>query len=81
MSRWSKKRKEIKPFISDPIFDVGPQTVEKYDFGIPKLTQELDDRALAQYSYLLISEDTTFGELFNALGDWMNNLPKFPDKE
>ena len=76
-----QKRKEIKPFISDPIFDVGPQTVEKYDFGIPKLTQELDDSALAQYSYLLISEDTTFGELFNALGDWMNNLPKFPDKE
>ncbi len=76
-----QKRKEIKPFISDPIFDVGPQIVEKYDFGIPKLTQELDDSELAQYTYLLISEDATFGELFIALGNWMNNLPKFPDKE
>jgi hypothetical protein len=76
-----QKRKEIKPFISDPIFDVGPETIEKYDFGIPKLTQELDDNTLAQYTYLLVSEDATFGELFNALGDWMNKLPAFPDKK
>ena len=76
-----QKRKEIKPFISDSIFDVGPETIEKYDFGIPKLTQELDDSTLAQYTYLLVSEDATFGELFNALGNWMNNLPTFPDKK
>jgi len=76
-----QKRKEIKSFISDPIFDVGPATIEKYDFGIPKLTQELDDSTLAQYAYLLLSEDATFGELFNALGDWMNSLPQFPDKK
>ena len=76
-----QKRKEIKPLIADPIFDVGPDTIEKYDFGIPKLTQELDDTALAQYTYLLLSEDATFGELFSALGDWMNSLPQFPDKK
>ncbi len=77
----NQKRKEIEPLLSDPVFDVGPETIEKYDFGIPKLTQELDDSALAQYTYLLVSEDATFGELFNALGDWMNSLPKFPDKK
>jgi hypothetical protein len=76
-----QKRKEIKPLISDPIFDVGPEAIEKYDFGIPKLTQELDDGTLAQYTYLLLSEDATFGELFNALADWMNSLPQFPDKK
>jgi len=76
-----QKRKEIKPFLSDPIFDAGPETIEKYDFGIPKLTQELNDSTLAQYTYLLVSEDATFGELFNALGNWMNNLPTFPDKK
>jgi hypothetical protein len=76
-----QKRKEIEPFLSDPIFDVGPDTIEKYDFGIPKLTQELDDSTLAQYTYLLLSEDAKFGELFGALGDWMNKLPQFPNKK
>jgi F0F1-type ATP synthase membrane subunit b/b' len=76
-----QKRKEIEPFISDPIFDAGPEIIEKYDFGIPKLSQELDDSTLAQYTYLLLSEDAAFGELFSALGDWMNSLPQFPDKK
>jgi len=76
-----QKRKEIEPFLSDPIFDVGTQAVEKYDFGIPNLTQELDDSTLAQYTYLLLSEDDTFGQLFTELGGWLNNLPKFPDKK
>jgi uncharacterized membrane protein len=76
-----QKRNEIKPLISDPIFDIGPETIEKYDFGIPKLTQELDDNTLAQYTYLLLSEDATFGELFNSLGNWMNSLPQFPNKK
>jgi len=76
-----QKRKEIKPFLSDPIFDVGPKAVEKYDFGIPNLTQELEDSTIAQYTYLLLSEDATFGQLFTELGEWLNNLPKFPDKK
>jgi hypothetical protein len=76
-----QKRKEVEPLLADPIFDVGPQAIEKYDFGIPKLSQELDDSTLTQYAYLLVSEDATFGELFNSLGDWMNSLPKFPDKK
>jgi hypothetical protein len=76
-----QKRKEIEPLISDPIFDVGPKTIEKYDFGIPKLTQELDDSTLAQYTYLLLSEDAKFGELFSALGDWLNSLPQLPGKK
>jgi uncharacterized membrane protein len=76
-----QKRREIEPLLADPIFDEGPRTIEKYDFGIPKLTQELDDSTLAQYAYLLVSEDATFGELFGLLGDWMNRLPKFPDKK
>lgn len=76
-----QKRKQIKPFISDPIFDIGPQTIEKYDFGMPKLTQELDDNTIAQYTYLLMSEDAKFGELFSSLGEWMNKLPQVPNKE
>ena len=80
-NQMEQKRKEIKPFLSDPIFDEGPITVEKYDFGIPKLTQELEDSTIAQYTYLLLSEDATFGKLFNELGDWLNKLPKVPDNK
>ncbi len=72
--------KEIEPFMSDPIFDIGPQKIDEYDFGIPKLTEELDDGTLAQYSYLLVSEDATFAELLKQLTDWLNNLPKTPEK-
>jgi len=75
-----KKRMEMKPFLSDKIFDKGPLLVESYDFGIPKLTLQLDDAALAQYTYLLISEDGTFAKLFGELTDWMKSLPSLQSK-
>jgi len=52
------------PFLADPVFDEGLLKVDSYDFGIPKLSAELDDDTLAQYTYLLVSEDTTFAEFF-----------------
>jgi len=70
--------KEIAPFMADPVFDVGPQKVDAYDFGILKLSSRLDDDTLAQYSYLLVSEDAAFAELFGQLMDWLNSLPKAP---
>jgi len=73
-----KTNKEIAPFMTDPVFDVGPQKVDAYDFGIPKLSSRLDDDTLAQYSYLLVSEDAAFAELFGQLMDWLNSLPKAP---
>jgi len=75
-----EKGKEIEPFLSDPVFDLGPKKVEAYDFKLPKLTEELDDASLARYAQLLVSEDPGFSALFNELGDWMNALPKFPEK-
>ena len=36
--------------------------------------------SLAQYTKLLLSEDAKFSELFKALGDWLNSLPKLPEK-
>lgn len=73
-----QKNKEIAPFMADPVFDLGPQKVDAYDFGMPKLTEQLDDDTLAQYTYLLISEDATFTELFGHLMEWLNKLPKEP---
>jgi len=75
-----QKKADIEPHLSDPVFDVGPKKVDEYDFGLPKLTEELDDGTMAQYAYLLVSEDQTFGELFGALSDWMNTLP-MPSKK
>ncbi len=51
-----QKRKEIEPFLTDPVFDTGPKTTDEYDFRLPKLTEELDDSSLAQYTRLLVSE-------------------------
>ncbi|MDD1768316.1 MAG: DUF2299 family protein [Methanomassiliicoccales archaeon] len=75
-----QKRKEIEPLISDPVFDLGPKIVDSYDFGLPKLIEELDDDTLARYTQLLIGEDPSFTEMFKELANWMNTLPKFADK-
>ena len=70
-----QKRKEIEPFLSDPVFDAGPKTIDEYDFKLPKLTEELDDDSLAQYTRLMVTEDKNFAEMFEKLTTWMNTLP------
>jgi uncharacterized membrane protein len=76
-----QKRKEIEPFLSDPVFDTGPKTIDKYNFSLPRLTEELNNDTLAQYSQLLVGEDPKFAEMFKELTDWMGTLPKFPEKK
>ena len=71
-----QKRQELEPMFSDPTFEVGPKIIDKYDFKLPKLTQELDDKTLAQYSQLLVSEDVGFAKMFKELTEWINSLPK-----
>ena len=75
-----QRRREMKPLLADPAFDVGPKIIEKYEFGVPKLTEELDDNTLAQYSQLLVSEDSRFAEMFKELTSWLSSLPKFSEK-
>ncbi len=77
-SQMEAKSKEIAPFMSDPVFDLGPQKVDAYDFGMSKLSSRLDDDTLARYSCLLVSDDAAFAELFGKLMDWLNSLPKPP---
>jgi hypothetical protein len=78
--QFTQKRGEIEPFLTDEAFDLGPKIVDGYDFQLPKLTEELDDGTFMQYARLLVNEDPLFSEMFNELTNWMNNLPKFPDK-
>jgi hypothetical protein len=75
-SQMAQKRQELTPLLSDPAFEVGPKIIEKYDFKLPKLTEELDDNTLTQYSQLLVSEDKRFAKMFKELTEWINSLPK-----
>ena len=77
-SQMKEKKQEFETLLSDPAFDVGPGIIEKYDFKLPKLTEELDDNALSQYSKLLLSEDAFFAKMFKELAEWISSLPK-PD--
>jgi hypothetical protein len=74
-SQMSEKKREFES-LSDPAFDVGPKIIEKYDFKMPKLTEELDENALSQYSQLLSSEDAGFVKMFKELAEWIGSLPK-----
>ncbi len=78
-AQMEQKRKEIEPLLSDTVFEVGPKIIEKYDFKLPKLTQQLDDNTLAQYSQLFTSEDPRFAKMFKELTQWLNSLPKFSE--
>jgi len=77
-SQMKQKKQEIEPLLSDPAFEIGPKIIEKYDFKLPKLTQELDDNTLAQYSQLLVNENVLFAKMFKELTEWINSLPKPP---
>jgi len=53
----------------------GPKIIEKYDFPLPKPTEQLDDTSLAQYIVLLVNEYPQFTTMFQELTQWMNSLP------
>ena len=68
----------ITPLLADRIFDKGPEIVDVYEFGMSKLTEELDDETIAEYAKLLVQEDKYFTEMFGELSAWMNSLPQLP---
>jgi uncharacterized membrane protein len=74
-TQMKQKRKELAPLLSNPEFEKGPKIIEKYDFKLPKLTEELDDNALAQYSQLMAKQDPRFVKMFSELAKWLNSLP------
>lgn len=73
-----RKKGEIEPMLADKAFDAGPEIVDIYEFGLPKLTEELDDDIIAQYAQLLVQEDRYFTEMFGELTKWINTLPQLP---
>jgi hypothetical protein len=75
-TQMKQKKQMLEQMLSNPTFKVGPKIIEKYDYNLPKLTQELDDTVLSQYSQLLVSEDVRFVKMFKELTEWINSLPK-----
>lgn len=74
----AQKADEIGPLLADRLFDKGPEIVDVYEFGLPKLTEELDDETIAEYAKMLVQEDKFFTEMFDELTVWMNGLPQLP---
>jgi hypothetical protein len=64
-----EKRREFESLLSDPAFDFGPRIIEKYEFKLPKLTEELDDNTLSQYSQLMLTEDVSFAKMFKEMAE------------
>ena len=71
-----QKRKELDQMLSNPVFEVGPKIIDKYNFNLPKLTQELNDDDLTQYSQMIVNENADFTKMFKELIEWLNSLPK-----
>ncbi|MCX6664156.1 MAG: hypothetical protein NTZ75_07905 [Euryarchaeota archaeon] len=70
-----EKKEKLGPLLADPIFDDGITIVERYKFGLPALTQDLDERSLLGYIALLRANDPRFTTMFQELLEWMKNLP------
>ncbi len=77
-SQWPKNPGVFEHYISSPSFDKGIEIVEKYDFGRPKLTEDLSDEVLASYVFLLKGGDRELAKMFKELADWQASLPKPP---
>jgi hypothetical protein len=80
-SQLALQKQEIESLLSDPIFEIGPKIIEKYDFKLPRLTQKLSDNTLAQYSQMLVNEDKNFVTMFKELMEWISSLPKPPKSD
>jgi len=77
-AQMAEKAEQITPLLADRTFDRGPEIVDTYEFGLPRLTEELDDATIAEYAKLLVQEDRFFTEMFGKLSTWMNGLPQLP---
>ena len=74
----AQKADEIGPLLAERMFEKGPEILVVYEFGPPKLTEDLDDETIAEYAKPLVQGDKYFTEMFGELTAWMNGLPQLP---
>jgi hypothetical protein len=72
----NEKKEQILPLLADRRFDEGITIVERYEFGLPRLTTDLDERSLLAYIALLQENNEQFTKMFQELLEWMKNLPQ-----
>ena len=68
------KKEQLGLILADPRFDEGITIVERNKFGLPALTQDLDERSLLGYIALLQKNDSRFTTMLQELLKWMKNL-------
>jgi hypothetical protein len=71
-----EKKEKFTSLLADKRFDEGITIVERYNFNLPKLSSDLNERSLLGYIALLQQNNEQFGKMFQELLEWMKNLPQ-----
>ncbi len=71
-----EKKEKLASIIADKKFDKGIAIVERYNFSLPKLSCDLDERSLLGYLALLQENNEQFTKMFQELLEWMKDLPQ-----
>lgn len=75
-AQMNEKKEKITSLIADKSLDEGIAIVERYNFNLPKLSCDLDERSLLGYMILLQQNDEQFTKMFQELLKWMKDLPQ-----
>ncbi len=65
----------LKEFMKAPAFDEGIKIVERYEFGLPKLTERLSDEEFVAYPALFNQSDPEFVKMSKELSEWQKSVP------
>ena len=68
------RKDEIRGKITDPTFDIGITIAERYNAGVPPLTNDLDEQSLLRYLTLLKANDASCTKMFQELMEWMKTV-------
>jgi len=71
-----EKKDKLASIITDGRFDEGISIVERYNFNLPKLSCDLDERSLLGYLTLLQDNNEQCTKMFQELLKWMKDLPQ-----
>jgi hypothetical protein len=75
------KKQDLRNVIADPAFDKGITIAEQYSFGLPAVTNDLDEVSLLGYIALLKANDPRCTKMFQELMEWMKAIPQPPGND
>lgn len=75
-TQMKEKKEKFASLIADKRFDEGIAIVERYNFNLPQLSCDLDERSLLGYMILLQQNNEQFTKMFQELLEWMKDLPQ-----